>query len=264
VPLQLSLEQLLEAADAVVQAQPPEAQPGPGPGLALDDEGAGAGVEAVGVAPDPAGPGLHEGEGEGLEHLGRAQPHVAVAAGVDAGPEAVRVAAAQPAVGAVAGHHQVGPAEPGRVLDLGLEAHADAELPGPGGEDVEQPLAAHAVAEPGQAGRRLAVDQDVLVLPAEGLLGDRLGGRRVVGPQALDQVVPEHHPPAVGDAGRVALEDGDVVARVAPLHQDGQVQPGRAATDADDPHARLSPSSGRGGAGAPAAPPCWRRHSGGP
>jgi hypothetical protein len=137
----------------------------------------------------------------------------------------------QPAVDAVGRHHQVVVLELGRVLDLGLEPHLDAQLQRPAGEDVEQPLAAHAEAVPVQAGLRLAVDQDALAGPAEGLAGDGGGGRGVVGGQALQQVVPEHHPTAVGDAGRVALEHGDLVAGVAPLQQDGQVQPGRAAAD---------------------------------
>src|SRR5690606_37343882 len=53
----------------------------------------------------------------------------------------------------------------------------------------------------------------------------------------------EHHPEPEGVPGAVALDDGDRVRRIRLLHQDAEVEPGRPAADADDPHQAASVSS---------------------
>ena len=52
--------------------------------------------------------------------------------------------------------------------------------------------------------------------------------------QVVERLVGEHHAPAEGVVGAVALDDGDLVRRVVLLHQKAEVQAGRAAADADD------------------------------
>ena len=68
---------------------------------------------------------------------------------------------------------------------------------------------------------------------------DRRGARRVVLPEILERLVGEDHAPAEGVVGAVALEHEDVVRRIAQLHRDREIQPGRAAADAHDPHAGI-------------------------
>ena len=59
----------------------------------------------------------------------------------------------------------------------------------------------------------------------------------IVRGDVVDGQVGEDDAPAEGDAGRVALEDLDLVRRVAQLHRDGEIEARRAAADAGDPHA---------------------------
>ena len=70
---------------------------------------------------------------------------------------------------------------------------------------------------------------------------DRVGGVAVPFAHVVHRRVGEHHAPAEGVVGPVALDDGDVV-RCAPqlLHQQREVQAGGAAADADDLHAASS------------------------
>ena len=60
----------------------------------------------------------------------------------------------------------------------------------------------------------------------------------------MEQVVPEHHAPPVGQPRRVPLDDGDVVVPVTLLQQDGEVETGRSPADADDSHAAMLAPSG--------------------
>src|SRR6185369_6233019 len=50
------------------------------------------------------------------------------------------------------------------------------------------------------------------------------------------RAIGEHHAPAVGRAGGVLLDDGDLASRVLLLHQQGEVQPGRPAPQDADLH----------------------------
>ena len=54
--------------------------------------------------------------------------------------------------------------------------------------------------------------------------------------QIFDRLVGEDDAPAEGDAGRVALEHRHVVRRVAQLHRNGEIEPGRTGADAGDLH----------------------------
>src|SRR5690606_23880908 len=211
-------------------------------GAALDHAGAAAGPVGVAVAPDPAVLGAHEGVGEGLEDLGGAEPDVGVGSGGEAGAEMVGVAGAQGAVHAVGGHHQVGVGQPvGR--DLAAEGEVDAETAGAVGEQVEQPVASDAVPlvapVPGGQVPLLVGDVGDALPPVHGVGLHGAGRLRVVCAQALQQGPPVGHAPAVGGALRASFVDGDVVGGVVEFQQDGEIQTGGPAADADDLHAHL-------------------------
>ena len=94
----------------------------------------------------------------------------------------------------------------------------------------------------GRSGRRRP---DVDGAPAGEGVGD-LGVARVVGvAQRPEGLLREHHPPAEGGVGGVALDHGDLMGRVGPLGQQGEVQPGRPAAQDTDAHRRPPPSQPR-------------------
>ncbi len=203
----------------------------------LDDEGGGLVVELVDMRLEPAVLGLHEREVEGVVELGRAQPDEAVGPRHHVGLEDVRVLVADLRVDAVAGDHQVCVGEVGVGVDLGVELQLHAEFLAARLQDVEQLLAPDADEAMAAAADVAALELELDVVPVvEGLLDGR-GGGRVPLPHVVHGGVGEDHAPAEGVVGLVALDHGDVVARIELLHQQPEVQPGGAAPDADDLHA---------------------------
>src|SRR5262245_19262144 len=82
----------------------------------------------------------------------------------------------------------------------------------------------------------------LLPAPAKGGGGKgspRCGVTRV---QLVEEAVPEDDAPTLGDAGRVPLEDRDLVPTVLLLHQDREVEPGWASADGHDSHAWKFPA----------------------
>ena len=238
--VEISLEQHLAGGDAVLLAHLVEAETLPGRRIALDDEGRGVGIEAVGVRPEPAVLGLLEDEGEGFEDLVRAEPDVLVPAQLEARPEGGGVLVPDPAVDAVRRDDEVGVTVGPEVLDLGFELQLDAKLPRPRLQDVEQPLACDAGEAVAAGAHDMPLEVDVDVVPVlKGVL-DRGRALGVVLPQVVEGLVGEDHAPAEGVVGAVALEHQHLVRRVAQLHRDRKVQPGRPAADAHDLHATPS------------------------
>ena len=125
------------------------------------------------------------------------------------------------------------------VLDLVLEMMDGAELGAPLLEDGEQVLARDA-AEAVAAGRRdRAAVMDVDVVPVVEAAGDR-GLRGPVGlREALHRAVREHDPPAEGVVRAIALVDLHPRPRQGLAEQDGGVEPGRPAPEADDAFHRV-------------------------
>ena len=83
-------------------------------------------------------------------------------------------------------------------------------------------------------------DANVDVVPMRAFVGDDRAGHRVVADEVVDRLVGEHHAPAEGHAFGIALDDVNVVRRVAQLHRNGEGQPGRSRADDLDPHAASS------------------------
>src|SRR6202008_1261558 len=81
-----------------------------------------------------------------------------------------------------------------------------------------------------------AADVDLDVVPVVERAEDLGRARRVGGLQVAERLVGKHHAPAIRVVGPVALDDGDVVRGILPLHQQCKVQTRRAATDACDLH----------------------------
>ncbi len=120
------------------------------------------------------------------------------------------------------------------VLDLLLEMMLDAELGAPLLEDAEQALpldAAEAVA-PGRGDGAAVVDVDVVPV-VEPARDGRMGGRVGRG-EALHGAVREHHAPAEGVVGTIALVDLHPRPRQRLAEQDGGVQARGPAAEADD------------------------------
>ena len=84
-----------------------------------------------------------------------------------------------------------------------------------------------------------AAEMDLDVVPVGEVADDRAVALAVVGLERLQRLVGEHHAEAEGVVRPVALEHGDARLRPGLLHQDREVEPGRAAADDVDLHARL-------------------------
>ena len=201
------------------------------------DEGRSFAVELVGVRLKPPVLGLHEGEGEGIEGLLCAEPDEAALARVDVGLEGLGVAGANAAVEPVAGDHEVGLVLRGQglvVAHVGLKHQVHAQCQAAFLQDVQQPLAADAAEAVAAGAHAAALEEDVDVVPVVERLADQRGGFGVGHAQVAQRLVGEHHAPAEGVKRAIALHHGDGQCRVAPLHEKGEIQPGRPAADAQD------------------------------
>ena len=197
----------------------------------LHDEGRGVVVELIGMGLEPAVLGLLEGEGEGLEGLVRAEPDEAAFAQVDVGLVDVGVALADAAVEAVAGDDEVGVVlrrERLVVGRIGFEHQVHAQRDAALLQDVEQPLAADAAKAVAARAHGAALEEDLDVVPVMEGFTDEPGRAGFGCRQVGQRLVAEHHAPAEGVEGPVALQHGNLELRMARLHQEGEVEPGRA------------------------------------
>ncbi len=237
-------EDALAFRDHRVPAHRVEAEAPPRGLRAFHDERRGVGVELVGMRPYPAVLGALEHEGECLVELGaRAEPHELAGARVDLGAERRFVARAGARVDPVGRHEQVAvAADRLDVVHLGLEAQVDAELARAVLQQQEHrppPQPAEAVA----GGDRVdAVLHHADVVPVGEAVADRGGRGRVVGGEVVERLVRQHHAPAEGVVGAVALDHHDLRVGLPELERDREVEPGRAASEADGLHGRSSAS----------------------
>ena len=236
VAVEVLREQLLAEGDRLLLFHRLQAGRAPDALGRLDDEGRGLVVEAVGVGLEPAPLGFLEGEGEGVEQLSRAVPDEAAVAQVDVGPVGLGVLRADAAVQAVAGDDEIGAGELRIVLHVGFEDELDAERLAAGLQDVEQALPADAAEAVAARDDLVAADVDLDVVPVvEGVEDLRRCGR-IGRLQVAERLVGEDDAPAESVVRAIPLDDRDVVRRVQLLHEQREVQAGRAAADADDLH----------------------------
>ena len=233
--VQMTFEDVLQEGESVIGVHGVEAQVGPGLSRALHDERTRPGVNPVGVSPQPPAARLDKGPGESVEYLVRPQPNVFVAAEAHIGLEAPGFEPCA-AVDPIASHDEISLRQlcQGGHFLFELDVHTQALRPL--GQDVEQVLAPDAVTAAPGVQYLLAVDVDQFFLPDRRGLLDFLGRNRVASVEVGQDVIPENDAPALGRAGRAPFKDGDVVSRILQLHQKREVEAGRAATYADDPH----------------------------
>ena len=229
-------EEGFHISDRVLFARLVESRASPRLLGAFDDEGAERGLERIGVYAEEAVLVLAEDEREGLERLVGPEPGELAPAPVEVGSEVLGVALADQAVHPVARHEQVGIAVWLRVGDLRAEVDRRAEVLGACVEDLEELLARQSTeAVPGAADARVTHER-VDVGPVDEVALD-LGERRRVGLlEPVERLVGEHHPPAEGIVGLVTLVQGDLHLRPGLLHEDREVERGRAGADAVDSH----------------------------
>jgi len=164
------------------------------------------------------------------------KPNEAVGPRHDVGLEGVGVARADLRIDAVAGDDEVGIGVIGVGVGLVLKHQFHAHFLAARLQDVEHFLAsnAHEAVATASDGMSLEVQLDVVPV-VEGLL--HFGGRLwVAASHVLHGGIGEHHAPTEGVVGLVALNHRDIVKRVLAFHQQGEVQAGCAATNADDFH----------------------------
>src|SRR5262249_51600117 len=117
-----------------------------------------------------------------------------------------------------------------------LEDELDAEVLAARLQDVEEPAAADADEAMAGGAHPPTLDDDLDIVPVvEGAL-DLGRGLRIAAAHVLHGGVGEDDAPAEGVVRPVALHDPDLVIRVHLLHQRSEVEAGRPAADADDPH----------------------------
>src|SRR4029079_16871624 len=89
---------------------------------------------------------------------------------------------------------------------------------------LEHTLAADADEPVPARGDRLPTEMDVDVVPVREFPCYNRGGNRIIGRDVLDREVGEDHAPSERHSGRIALEYFDLVARIAKLHRDGEIE----------------------------------------
>lgn len=237
IAVEIFREDILADGDRFRLIHPVEAECRPDIGIHLDDEGREIVIEAIGVRPDPAGFDLFEGEGEGVEGLVRAEPEEFVAADLDVDVEMLGIGVADAAVGAVRRDDEViiGPVgEIGARLMLEMQVHA--ELAGTFLQDREQALAADADKTMAGGADTFAMDMDVDIVPMREFVADGGATDGIVRHQILDGLVREDDPPAERIVGPVAFEQVDLMAGIAQLHRNREIEAGRTTTETRDLH----------------------------
>ena len=198
----------------------------PGRGRGLDDPCALAGAVPIGAEHPDAVLVLGEVEGEGVMRPGRAEPEEAVAAVLDARPEPPR--------GIVSRTVELIPSAPtsrsksrsaaGSPISLSKRRfHAE-----PGAaplQHVEQRAARAAAEAVPAAAHRLAVEDEVDLVPVDEDVADRVVALRVVVAEIVQRLVGEHDAEAERVVAPVALVDRDLPARPGLLRQQREIEP---------------------------------------
>ncbi len=150
------------------------------------------------------------------------------------------VAIANLGIDAVRGDDEIGVGKFEVGIDLALEHELDAELFAARLQDIEQLLAADADEAVAGGAHAPALDQDLDVVPVvEGAL-DLLRGLDVPGAHIVHGGVGKHDAPAERVVRLVALDHRHLVRRILLFHQQAEIEPRRAAADANDAHMSFS------------------------
>ena len=179
-----------------------------------------------------------------MKPLPRAEPDVLAGAYIDVRLEDVGQRGANPRVRAVGRDHQIVAAVGVRALELGVELEGDAERARAILQNVEQTLAADAAEAVARRARHSAAVEHGDVVPVDEGAPDGVGALRIAGGEIREGFVRQHDAPAERVVRPIALDDDDLVARRAPLHVDGEIEPGRPSAETCDAHIGLRPFDG--------------------
>ncbi len=231
VPLQLLGEECLTEGQGGVFIVLPETGRAPGGIGSLDDERGAAGSILVGVNPPEPVRRMLEEEGEGRKGSGCTEPDEPIGPPLEARSELRGVLVPQDAAHAVRGDDHIRRAEGGGIGHLHAEAEIHLQLTGAACQDAEQGSSFDSrEAMSGRGDDRTAI-VDVDVFPP----GQRAGhfpGRLGIGlRQILLGSLGKNHAKTEGVIALIPLDDEHLVARVGPLHQDGEVETRWSATD---------------------------------
>src|SRR5256714_7282464 len=168
---------------------------------------------------------------EGIERARRAEPGELVRPQIDRGLEVLPVFLPDARIAAVRDHDQIGIGELGGVVDLALEAHADAELAAAVLQDVEERHARAAAKAVAAGAQRFPFVNHIHIAPVGEAPPDALVGDEVVRLEGVERLVGKDHAEAEGVVRAVPLVHGDVPARPGLLREQREVQPARPAAD---------------------------------
>ena len=152
------------------------------------------------------------------------------------------VSIANSGVDAVGGDDQVGIGKFEVGVDLALEHELHPELFAAFLQNVEQFLAADADKAVAGGAHASVFDPDLDVVPMVERALDRFRGLAVPSAHILHGRIGENDAPAEGIVRLVSLNNRNVMGRVFLLHQQAEIEPCRAASDANDAHIFLRPS----------------------
>src|SRR5580704_3414567 len=202
----------------------------------LDYEGRCASVELVDVGLKPAVLRLAEVESERVERLGDAEPDVAIGANEKIGPQLIGVSVTDLRIETVGRHDEVGVREFDVGINFMFEQELDAQRLAATLQDVQELLAADADKAVTTRALPRALEDELDVVPMIEGVGDLRRALGVRGAHRAHHRVRKDDAPAKRVIGLVALDHGDRVLRLALLHEEPEIEPGRAPADTDDAH----------------------------
>src|SRR5580704_3775810 len=206
----------------------------------LDYEGRSVAIKLINVGLKPAMLRLAEVESERVERLGDAEPDVAIGADEKIGPELIGVSVTDLRIETIGRHDEIGVREFDVGINLALEQELNPKRLTTPLQDVQELLAADADKAVTTRTLPRALEDELDVVPMIERVGDLGRALGVGGAHRAHHRVRKDDAPAERVVGLVALDDGDVVLRPKLLHEEPEIEPGRAAADTDDAHIVLA------------------------
>ena len=193
-------------------------------------------VELVDVGLKPAVLRLAEVESERVERLGDAEPDVAIGADEKIGPELIGVSVTDLRIETIGRHDEIGVREFDVGINLMLECELNPKRLATPLQDVQELLAADADKAVTTRALPRALEDELDVVPMIEGVGDLRRALGVRGAHRAHHRVRKDDAPAERVVGLVALDHGDCVLWPELLHEEPEIEPGRAAADTDDAH----------------------------
>src|SRR3984885_1425094 len=206
----------------------------------LDNEGRSLAIELIDVGLEPAMLGLAEVKSERVERLVCAKPDVAIGTDQQVGPELIGISFPDLRIEAVGRDDEVGVREFKVGTDLAIEQEPHAKRLATSLQDVQELLAADADKAVTRRALPRTLEDELDVVPMIEGVGDLRRALGVRGAHRAHHRVRKDDAPAERIVGLVALDHGDRVLWPQLLHQEAEIESGRAAADTDDAHGSSS------------------------